>query len=185
MGVHECHRLGSRECRRAKSCTNGGFLPNAGTSIIPAVVGSDSPDRLEGGARRTQLSDDDRATSRALDRDASRLSVPLSIPRRGLTRNFQPRLKEAEHGIVYPVRSRLSCCGPCRVVLLSFVVALFSRRIWNESLWERGSQAVSVYYGLSMGTLIRHYVQIFDVRYIRGQVYLNPDPKELMLRNHV
>jgi uncharacterized protein YbgA (DUF1722 family) len=65
------------------------------------------------------------------------------------------------------------------------VVALFSRRIWNESLWERGSQAVSVYYGLSMGTLIRHYVQIFDVRYIRGQVYLNPDPKELMLRNHV
>jgi hypothetical protein len=93
MGVRECHRIGSRECRRAKSCTNGGFLPNAGTSITPAVVGSDSPDRLEGGARRTQLSDDDRATSRALDRDASRLSVPLSIPRRGLTRNFQPGLK--------------------------------------------------------------------------------------------
>lgn len=34
-------------------------------------------------------------------------------------------------------------------------------------------------------TLIKHYVQVFDVEYIRGQVYLNPHPKELMLRNHV
>jgi uncharacterized protein YbgA (DUF1722 family)/uncharacterized protein YbbK (DUF523 family) len=34
-------------------------------------------------------------------------------------------------------------------------------------------------------TLIKHYVQIFDVSYIRDQVYLNPYPKELMLRNHV
>ena len=34
-------------------------------------------------------------------------------------------------------------------------------------------------------TLIKHYVQIFDVAYIRDQVYLNPHPKELMLRNHV
>lgn len=34
-------------------------------------------------------------------------------------------------------------------------------------------------------TLIKHYVQSFDVGYIRDQVYLNPHPKELMLRNHV
>ncbi len=34
-------------------------------------------------------------------------------------------------------------------------------------------------------TLIKHYVKIFDVSYIRDQVYLNPHPKELMLRNHV
>ena len=34
-------------------------------------------------------------------------------------------------------------------------------------------------------TLIKHYVQLFDVGYIRDQVYLNPHPKELMLRNHV
>jgi uncharacterized protein YbgA (DUF1722 family)/uncharacterized protein YbbK (DUF523 family) len=33
-------------------------------------------------------------------------------------------------------------------------------------------------------TLIKHYVRIFDVGYIRDQVYLNPHPKELMLRNH-
>lgn len=34
-------------------------------------------------------------------------------------------------------------------------------------------------------TLIKHYVGVFDVDYIRDQVYLNPHPKELMLRNHV
>jgi len=34
-------------------------------------------------------------------------------------------------------------------------------------------------------TLIKHYVRLFDVGYIRDQVYLNPHPKELMLRNHV
>ena len=34
-------------------------------------------------------------------------------------------------------------------------------------------------------TLMKHYVHVFDVSYIRDQVYLNPHPKELMLRNHV
>ena len=34
-------------------------------------------------------------------------------------------------------------------------------------------------------TLLRHYVRILDVDYLRDQVYLNPHPKELALRNHV
>ncbi len=34
-------------------------------------------------------------------------------------------------------------------------------------------------------TLIRHYVRSFEIPYLRGQVYLEPHPKELMLRNHV
>ena len=34
-------------------------------------------------------------------------------------------------------------------------------------------------------TLVRHYVRRFDVAYLQGQVYLEPHPKELMLRNHV
>jgi uncharacterized protein YbgA (DUF1722 family)/uncharacterized protein YbbK (DUF523 family) len=34
-------------------------------------------------------------------------------------------------------------------------------------------------------TLFRHYVRKFDLAYLRGQVYLEPHPKELMLRNHV
>jgi uncharacterized protein YbgA (DUF1722 family)/uncharacterized protein YbbK (DUF523 family) len=34
-------------------------------------------------------------------------------------------------------------------------------------------------------TLIKHYVRRFEVEYLAGQIYLNPHPKELMLRNHV
>lgn len=34
-------------------------------------------------------------------------------------------------------------------------------------------------------TLIRHYVRVHGVTYLAGQVYLEPHPKELMLRNHV
>lgn len=34
-------------------------------------------------------------------------------------------------------------------------------------------------------TLFRHHVRQHDVTYLQGQVYLEPHPKELMLRNHV
>ena len=34
-------------------------------------------------------------------------------------------------------------------------------------------------------TLVRHYVRKFQITYLQGQVYLEPHPKELMLRNHV
>ena len=34
-------------------------------------------------------------------------------------------------------------------------------------------------------TLIRHYVRKYDVDYLARQVFLNPHPSELMLRNHV
>jgi uncharacterized protein YbgA (DUF1722 family) len=34
-------------------------------------------------------------------------------------------------------------------------------------------------------TLIRHYVAKYEIAYLKEQVYLEPSPKELMLRNHV
>jgi uncharacterized protein YbgA (DUF1722 family)/uncharacterized protein YbbK (DUF523 family) len=34
-------------------------------------------------------------------------------------------------------------------------------------------------------TLIRHHVRTLDITYLAGQTYLEPHPKELMLRNHV
>jgi uncharacterized protein YbgA (DUF1722 family) len=33
--------------------------------------------------------------------------------------------------------------------------------------------------------LMRHYARGFEVQYLASQVYLNPHPNELMLRNHV
>lgn len=34
-------------------------------------------------------------------------------------------------------------------------------------------------------TLISHYVRKFHISYLKGQTYLEPNPRELMLRNHV
>jgi uncharacterized protein YbgA (DUF1722 family) len=34
-------------------------------------------------------------------------------------------------------------------------------------------------------TLLKHYVRRFGEPYLEGQIYLNPHPKELALRNHV
>jgi len=34
-------------------------------------------------------------------------------------------------------------------------------------------------------TLLRHHVRACNVSYLAGQRYLDPHPKELMLRNHV
>ena len=34
-------------------------------------------------------------------------------------------------------------------------------------------------------TLIRHHVRDLEIDYLAGQTFLQPHPKELMLRNHV
>jgi uncharacterized protein YbgA (DUF1722 family) len=34
-------------------------------------------------------------------------------------------------------------------------------------------------------TMLRHHVERLKLSYLQGQTYLNPHPKELMLRNHV
>ena len=34
-------------------------------------------------------------------------------------------------------------------------------------------------------TLLRHHVRVHHIEYLEGQLYLEPHPKELMLRNHV
>jgi uncharacterized protein YbgA (DUF1722 family) len=33
-------------------------------------------------------------------------------------------------------------------------------------------------------TLVKHHVRRFEIAYLQGQTYLDPHPKELMLRNH-
>lgn len=34
-------------------------------------------------------------------------------------------------------------------------------------------------------TLLKHYIDIHRIPYVKDQIYLNPSPKELMVRNHV
>lgn len=75
------------------------------------------------------------------------------------------------------------------VNVLQHILGYFKERLGAHEKAELLSVIGDYHHGLTPLivplTLIKHYVQIFDVSYIREQVYLNPHPKELMLRNHV
>ena len=74
------------------------------------------------------------------------------------------------------------------VNVLQHILGFFKNRLSSQEKTELLGVIGDYHRGLTPLivplTLVRHYVQIFDVRYIRDQVYLNPHPKELMLRNH-
>jgi uncharacterized protein YbgA (DUF1722 family)/uncharacterized protein YbbK (DUF523 family) len=75
------------------------------------------------------------------------------------------------------------------VNVLQHIVGYFKNRLTTHEKAELLGVIADYHRGLTPLivplTLVKHYVQIFDVGYIRDQVYLNPHPKELMLRNHV
>ncbi len=57
-----------------------------------------------------------------------------------------------------------------------------SRRRLREAILEYGEGLTPLVVPV---TLLRHHVEGCEVDYLAGQVYLEPHPKELMLRNHV
>ncbi len=74
------------------------------------------------------------------------------------------------------------------VNVLQHIVGYFKSRLTTHEKAELLGVIADYHGGLTPLivplTLVKHYVQIFDVGYIRDQVYLSPHPKELMLRNH-
>jgi uncharacterized protein YbgA (DUF1722 family)/uncharacterized protein YbbK (DUF523 family) len=75
------------------------------------------------------------------------------------------------------------------VNVLQHIVGHFKKRMNPREKAELLGVINDYHYGLTPLivplTLMKHYVHLFDMTYIRDQVYLNPHPKELMLRNHV
>ncbi|MEP6887548.1 MAG: DUF523 and DUF1722 domain-containing protein [Nitrospirales bacterium] len=75
------------------------------------------------------------------------------------------------------------------VNVLQHIVGYFKDRLGSQEKTELLGVIDDYHRGLTPLivpiTLIKHYVQIFDVGYLRDQIYLSPHPKELMLRNHV
>ena len=57
-----------------------------------------------------------------------------------------------------------------------------SRRELTETIEEYRRATVPLIVPL---TLIRHWARRLDIAYLKGQTYLEPHPRELMLRNHV
>lgn len=75
------------------------------------------------------------------------------------------------------------------VNVLQHIVGYFKSRLTTQEKAELLDVIADYHRGLTPLivplTLMKHYVHVLDVGYIRDQVYLNPHPKELMLRNHV
>lgn len=75
------------------------------------------------------------------------------------------------------------------VNVLTHLAGYFSKQLSAEERAELAETIADYHHGLVPLivpiTLIRHYVKKHRIAYIQDQVYLQPHPKELMLRNHV
>ena len=73
--------------------------------------------------------------------------------------------------------------------VLQHLAGFFKRELGRDERAELGEIIADYRAGLIPLvvplTLIRHHVRRFGVAYLAEQTYLNPHPKELMLRNHV
>lgn len=73
--------------------------------------------------------------------------------------------------------------------VLQYIAGYFKRQLDDDSRRELLALIDDYRRGLAPLvvpiTLVRHYVRRFAVGYLKGQTYLDPHPKELMLRNHV
>ena len=75
------------------------------------------------------------------------------------------------------------------VNVLQHMLGYFKRSLDDESRSELAGTVADYQKGLVPIivpiTLFRHHVRRCGVSYLEGQTYLEPHPKELMLRNHV
>jgi len=103
----------------------------------------------------------------------------------------QYRTKElaAKYGELFMKALAVRATARKHVNVLHHILGYFKNRLEAEDKSELLGVIEDYHRGLTPLivplTLIKHYVRRFDVGYIQDQVYLNPHPKELMLRNHV
>ena len=101
------------------------------------------------------------------------------------------RPKELAHryGILFMKALSVKATVRKHVHVLQHIMRYFKERLGAHEKAELLGVIDDYHHGLTPLiaplTLIKHYVQIFDMGYLLDQVYLNPHPKELMLRNHV
>ena len=103
-----------------------------------------------------------------------------AIPRRELQRGYTTAFMQALKHLATPRR---------HTNVLQHMAGYFKNQLDAASTRELGAVIDDYRRGLVPlivpVTLIRHYVRIHEVHYLAGQIYLEPHPKELMLRNHV
>jgi uncharacterized protein YbgA (DUF1722 family)/uncharacterized protein YbbK (DUF523 family) len=102
---------------------------------------------------------------------------------------FQPKdlLQRYGHGFMEALKIKTGIRK--HVNVLNHMVGHFKRKLAPAERTELDEVIADYHRGLVPLvvplTLVKHYVTLYDIGYIRDQVYLNPHPTELMLRNHV
>jgi uncharacterized protein YbgA (DUF1722 family)/uncharacterized protein YbbK (DUF523 family) len=94
-----------------------------------------------------------------------------------------------EYGRVYMQSLRKHATTSKQVNVLQHILGYFKKLLTPEERREL-VELIEDYRGglvplIVPVTLLRHHVRLHGVEYLAGQVYLQPHPKELMLRNHV
>jgi uncharacterized protein YbgA (DUF1722 family)/uncharacterized protein YbbK (DUF523 family) len=107
----------------------------------------------------------------------------------GQTERYRPKELAVKYGELFMKALAIKATVRKHVNVLQHILGYFKDRLGAQEKAELLGVIGDYHHGLTPLivplTLIKHYVQLFDVGYIRDQVYLNPHPKELMLRNHV
>jgi uncharacterized protein YbgA (DUF1722 family)/uncharacterized protein YbbK (DUF523 family) len=107
----------------------------------------------------------------------------------GQADRHRPRELVVAYGEIFMKALRVKATVRKHVNVLQHIVGFFKNRLSAQEKRELLGVIDDYHRELTPlivpMTLIKHYVRMFDVGYIRDQVYLNPHPKELMLRNHV
>jgi uncharacterized protein YbgA (DUF1722 family)/uncharacterized protein YbbK (DUF523 family) len=107
----------------------------------------------------------------------------------GQARQHRPKELAHRYGELFMKALAVKATVRKHVNVLQHILGYFKERLGAREKAELLGVIGDYHHGLTPLivplTLIKHYVQIFDVSYILDQVYLNPHPKELMLRNHV
>jgi uncharacterized protein YbgA (DUF1722 family)/uncharacterized protein YbbK (DUF523 family) len=107
----------------------------------------------------------------------------------GQAERYRPKELAIKYGELFMKALALKATVRKHVNVLQHILGYFKDRLGTQEKAELLGVIGDYHHGLTPLivplTLIKHYVQLFDVGYIRDQIYLNPHPKELMLRNHV
>ncbi len=107
----------------------------------------------------------------------------------GQAERYRPLELAASYGALFMKALTVKATVRKHVNVLQHILGFFKDRLGAEDKAELLGVLDDYHRGLTPLivplTLMKHYVRLFDVGYIRDQVYLNPHPKELMLRNHV
>jgi uncharacterized protein YbgA (DUF1722 family)/uncharacterized protein YbbK (DUF523 family) len=100
-----------------------------------------------------------------------------------------PRELEARYGTLFMGGLEVKATAKKHANVLQHILGYFKRNLDARDKAELLALIADYHQGLVPLvvplSLLKHHLARFDVPYLRDQVYLNPHPKELMLRNHV